>query len=83
MLVSGLQRVVKIPVHFPLAVRVLVVVLIGVPAQLQHVIADFADHVEAAHEGLLVIARLCGGIEFIRFGRQQGSAKRIQPQCRF
>ena len=54
------------PVHFELAVGVLVVVLIGPPAQFQHVIADFGDHVIAAHDGLLVIAGLFGAYRIHR-----------------
>ena len=36
MLVGGDERVVELPVHLELAVGVLVVVLVGLPAELQH-----------------------------------------------
>jgi hypothetical protein len=63
-LVGGGQRVVELPVHLELAVGVLVVVLVRPPAELQHVVADFAHHVIAAHHRLLVVAGLFGRIEF-------------------
>ena len=56
--VGGRQGVVKVPVHFELAVGVLVIVLIGPPAELQHVIANFGDDIVAPHQRLLVVARL-------------------------
>ena len=75
MLVCGFHRIVKIPVHLPLAIRVLVVVLVGVPAQFKHVIGDFTDHVQTPHKRLLVITRLGGGIEgvadLVALGGQQ------------
>ena len=49
MLVRRRERAVELEVHFELAVRVLVIVLVGPPAELQHVVADFPDHVVAAH----------------------------------
>ena len=52
------QRVVEVPVHLELAVGVLVVVLVGPPAELEHVVADLGDDVVAAHQGLLVVAGL-------------------------
>ena len=61
-LVSGLHRVVVFPVHLKLANRVFMVVLVGFPTKLQHIIADFGDHVIAAHHSLLVIAGLFGRI---------------------
>ena len=58
MLVSGAQRRVELPVHLELAVRVFVVVLIGLPAERDHRVADFRHHVVTAHERLLVVAGL-------------------------
>ena len=65
MLVGGLERVVEIPIHFPLTVRVLVVVLVGTPTKFQHVIRNLADHIEATHERLLIVTRFRGGIVFV------------------
>ena len=73
MLVGGLQRVVILPVHLELAVRVLVVVLIRVPAELQHRVADLADHVVAAHQCLLVVAGLGLMIAGVGDGRAVGA----------
>jgi hypothetical protein len=56
MAVGGLQRCVVLPVHLELAVRILVVVLIGLPTERLHGIADLHDHVVATHQRLLVIA---------------------------
>jgi hypothetical protein len=56
--ISGLQDVAIEPVHLELAVRVLVVVLVRAPAERRHRVADLADHVEAAHQRLLVVAGL-------------------------
>ena len=44
-LVRRVQRIVEIPVHLPLAIRVFVVVLIGVPPEFQHVVGNLTDHV--------------------------------------
>ncbi len=63
--VGGDQRVVVFPVHLELAVRVLMVVLIGLPAEIEHVAADFRDHVIAAHQRLLVVAGLLRGIHAV------------------
>ncbi len=60
--VGGGERVVVFPVHLELAVRVLMVVLVGLPAERQHVVADFGDHVVAAHQRLLVVAGLLGPV---------------------
>ncbi len=60
--VGGQQSVVIFPVHLELAVRVLVVVLIGLPAEFQHAVADLGDDVVAAHQGLLVVAGLVLGV---------------------
>ena len=43
-LVSGFQCIVIIPVHFKLAIRVLVIILVGIPAKLEHRITDLANH---------------------------------------
>ena len=69
------QCVRKFPVHLELAIRVLMVVLIRAPAQIEHVVADFRDHVIAPHHRLLVIAGLFRRIGRVRdfgpLGRQQ------------
>ena len=74
-LVGGLQHVVILPVHLVLSGRVFVVVLVGLPAQLQHVIANLRDHVILAHHCLLVVARLFGVVigvgNPVAFGGQQ------------
>ena len=56
--VGGDQRRVVLPVHLELAVRVLVVVLVGLPAQRLHGVADLGDHVVAPHQGGLIVAGL-------------------------
>ena len=64
-LVRSSQRVVVIPVHLELAVGVLVVILVGIPAKLEHAIADFADDRVLAHQRLLIVAGLAlriGGV---------------------
>ncbi len=68
MLVGRRQSIVELPVHLELAVGILVIVLVGLPAQLQHAVADFCDHVIAAHQRLLVVAGLVGGIEAVGDG---------------
>jgi hypothetical protein len=60
------QHVVVVPVHLELAVGVLVVVLIGAPAELQHAVANLADHVVAAHQGRLVVAGLVLDVALVR-----------------
>src|SRR5882724_9931526 len=47
--ISGQERVVEIPVHLELSVRILMVALIGIPAELQHTVAYLTDDVVAAH----------------------------------
>ena len=42
------QRVIEIPVDLELAIGVLMVILIGPPAQLNHGCGNFGDHVDAA-----------------------------------
>ncbi len=71
-LVGGGEHVVEGPVHLELAVRVLMVVLVGLPAQRQHVVADLGDHVVAAHDRLLVVAGFRRGIGRIRDRRAVG-----------
>ena len=56
--IRGHQRRRVPPVHLELAVGVLVVVLVRPPAQRLHRIADRRDHVVAAHQRGLVVARL-------------------------
>src|SRR6266700_2231188 len=73
MAVGGLERRIVLPVHLELAVRILVVVLVGLPAQRLHGVTDFRDHVVAAHQRLLVVARLAlavGGIGDLRAVRR-------------
>ncbi len=48
-LVGRPQTVVVFPVHLELAVRVLMIILVGVPAQRDHAVADVLDDVVAAH----------------------------------
>ena len=67
-LVGGCQHIIEIKVHLELTIRVLMVVLIRAPAHFAHVIADLSNHVVAAHDGLLVVARLVRRIVFIRNG---------------
>ena len=52
------QRIIEIPVDLKLAIGILMVVLIGAPAQLNHSRSNFSDHVETTHDGRLVIAGL-------------------------
>ena len=70
------RRVVEVPVHLELAVGVLVVVLVRAPAQLQHVVADLADDVVAAHQGLLVVARLGGVVLVVRDRAPSGQMRK-------
>ena len=65
MFVCGLQRVVIFPVHLELAVRVLMVILVGLPAQLQHVIANLGNDIITAHHRLLVVAGLFRRVVFV------------------
>ena len=65
-LVGCRQHIVEGPVHLELTVRILVVVLVGLPAERQHGIADFGDDIIAAHHRLLIVAGLGGGIVFVR-----------------
>ena len=57
-LVGRGQRVVEVPVDLELAVGVLMIVLIGPPAEIDHGGADLGDDVEAAHDRRLVVAGL-------------------------
>ncbi len=56
-----------IPVHLELAVGIFVVVLVRVPAELDHAIADLADDVEAAHQRRLVVTGLFLGIALVGY----------------
>ena len=56
--VGGLERGIVLPVHFELAVGILVIVLIRPPAERDHSVADFGDDFVAAHQRLLVVAGL-------------------------
>ena len=60
------QRVVIVPVHLELAVGVLMVVLVGAPAQGKHGVADFGDDIVTAHQRLLVVAGLRVDIARVR-----------------
>ena len=54
--VGGDETIGVLPIHFELAVRVFMVVLVGTPAKLQHRVADFADDVVVPHQCGLVVA---------------------------
>src|ERR1700677_5414414 len=54
------------PVHLELAVGVLVIVLIRLPPQRIHAVADFRNDIVAAHGGLLVVSGL--GLRIRRVG---------------
>ena len=56
--IGGDQRRGVLPVHLELAVGVFVVALVRAPAQRQHGVADRRDHLVAAHQRGLVVARL-------------------------
>ena len=56
--VGRLEGIVEGPVHFELTVGVLMVVLVGRPAEFQHGVADLADHVVTPHQGRLIVAGL-------------------------
>jgi len=56
--VGGLQAGVVLPVHLELSVRVLVVVLVRVPSETDHAVANLGDHLIAPHQRLLVVAGL-------------------------
>src|SRR5450631_2637401 len=54
------QGVIIFPVHFELAVGVFMVVLVRLPAELEHAVADLADDVIAPHQrGLVVTGLAC------------------------
>ncbi len=76
-LVGRAQAGVVLPVHLELAVGVLVVVLVGVPAERDHGIADFLDHLVAAHQRLLVVAGLGLRIGAVRDRRAVGRDQEI------
>ncbi|VDC19000.1 hypothetical protein XINFAN_00047 [Pseudogemmobacter humi] len=72
--VGGGQNVVVFPVHLELAVGVLMVVLIGLPAVHQHGVGDFLDQIVAPQDGVLIVAGLDRIVEFI------GHAAPVGPQ---
>ena len=52
------ERRVVFPVHLELTVGILMIVLIRLPAERDHAVADFGDDVVAPHQRLLVVAGL-------------------------
>jgi hypothetical protein len=58
MAVGGDKGIAVVPVHLELAVRVLMVVLIRIPAQFEHAVADLADDLVTPHQRRLVVAGL-------------------------
>ena len=72
--IGGDQRVVIGPVHLELAVGVLVIALIGRPAELKHRIANRADQLISAQECGLVIAGLRLPVGLV------GDREAIRPQ---
>ena len=64
------------PVDFKLPVRVLMVVLIGLPVESNQSIADLGNQIETAHQGLLVIARFGLFVARIRNRLSVGSQKK-------
>ena len=75
--VGGHQGVGIFPVHLELAIGVLVVVLIRPPAQRTHGVANLGDDVIAAHQGLLVVAGLGGGVIGVGQGRAIGREQHV------
>ena len=75
MFVCRPQDIIKFPVHFKLAIRVFVIILIWLPAQLKHVVTNLSNDIITAHHGLLIITWFFRCIEMIRylitFGGQQ------------
>ena len=63
--IGGLKGVIIIPVHLKLAVGVLMIVLVGPPAERRHAVTDFSDDVITPHQSGLVIAGLALCIERI------------------
>ncbi len=70
--VGSQQAIVIVPVHLELAIGVLVVVLVRLPAQGEHGIADLGDHVVAPHQRLLVVAGFLLGVGGIGQGLAVG-----------
>ncbi len=62
MAIGGHQGTVIVPIHLELAIPVLMVVLIGLPAQALHGVAYFGDDVIAAHQRLRVVAGFFLGV---------------------
>ena len=56
--IGGHKNIVILPVHLELAICVLMVVLVGLPAKRDHGVADFRHDVIAAHQRLLVVTWL-------------------------
>ena len=63
--VAGFQNMIIFPVHFPLTIRVFVVVLVSTPFKLDHGITNFRDHIKATHQGALVITGLFHNIAIV------------------
>ena len=63
------KGVVVVPVHLELAVGVLMVVLVGAPAETQHGVADFRHDIVTAHQGRLVVTGL--GLDIERIGNRR------------
>ena len=77
MAIGGDQRVGIIPVHFELAVGILVIVLIRVPAEFQHRVADLTDHRKAPHQRLLIVAGLALVVGRVRHAAAVGAGQKI------
>ncbi len=63
--VGGPQCTVVLPIHLELAVRILMIVLVRLPADGGHGVTNLGDNVVAAHQRLLIVTRLgllVGGI---------------------
>ena len=65
MLIGRFQSIIVVPVHFKLTVGVFVIILVGIPSQLQHGITDFTNHRVLTHQCLLIITGLGLGIASI------------------
>ena len=57
-LVGRRQRIGEVPVDLELAIRILMVVLVGAPAEAGHGGADLGNDIEPAHDGGLVVTGL-------------------------
>ena len=56
------QRVVEVPVHFKLTVRIFVIVLVRVPTELNHGVTDLTDDVVSPHQSRLVVTGFFLGV---------------------